>query len=217
MTKSFGLRFLAVSALLCLSASSYASLTVYTTQASFLAATSAQGVETFTGFNLSGPTPSPFSGSAGAYGYTASVSTTTFYGAGTTANPWLSTNTASDTITFNGFTNGAQAIGGNFFDSDFSGAFQAGSITVTATDSSASSVQTITNATTTSFLGFVSSDSLISLTVSAVQPGAPIWPTVDNLVIAQRPTSGAVPEPGSIPLVLAGVGIMGLLARRRSA
>lgn len=216
MFKSSVLRFLAFPALVCLSASSHASLIVYTSQASFFAATSAQGIDTFSGLDTMAPTPSPLNRSAGAYGYTATASVSTFFGAGTPANPWLSTNNATATMTLNGFTNAAQAIGGNFFGSDVQGLFKSGSVTVTAVDSSGTSTQTIADAIETSFLGFVSSDSLISLSVSAVQASqGAIWPTLDNLVIAQRAASNGVPEPHSTTLLLAGIGIMGWLARRR--
>lgn len=216
MIKSCIVRFLALPVLLCLSVSSNAALVVYTTEASFLAATTAVGVDNFTGFDINSETPSPIFRNAGAYGYTASASVSTFYGAGTPADPWLSTDRAADTVTFDGFTNGAQAIGGNFFGSDRSGQFAAGSVTLTATDSNGSSTQTIINASTTSFLGFVSSEAMISLSLSAIQVNL-LWPTADNLVIAQRLEVNDVPEPGSIALVLAGLGIITLRARRRRA
>lgn len=189
----------------------HASLVVYTNQASFLSAVSAPEVDTYTGFNISGLTSSPVVRTAGAYGYTASA-TNGFYGAGTSSNPWLSTNSATDTITFNSFTGGVSAIGGNFFDSDINGNFQTGSITLTATDSSGSFTQTIANATTSSFLGFVSNTALQSLTVTSVQSSAlqPSWPTVDNLTLAKQ----NVPEPASLALM--GLGIAGLaLASRK--
>lgn len=213
MSTSFVVRLLAIPALMCLCASSQASLTVYTTQASFLAATSAPGIDTFTGLNTTDTTPSPLSRSAGAYAYTASTSLDDFFGAGTAADPWLASSTAAVTITFNGFSNAAQAIGGNFFGSDVFGQYEDGSVTVTATDSDGALTQTLLNASTTSFLGFVSTDSLISLTVAPSQ-AASLWPTVDNLVIAQRSGSASVPEPASTALLLAGIGIIGWLARR---
>lgn len=217
MIKTAALRFLAFTFLACLSNFSYANFVVYTTQSSFLAATSAQGTDTYTGLSITGTTPSPITRNAGVYGYTASVTTTSFYGAGTAANPWLSTNTATDSITFSNFTGGVQAIGGNFFGSNINGAFLAGSILLTATDLSGAISQTIVNATVGSFLGFVSSNSMVSLTVTAIQPvGSVLWPTVDNLALGLRAVPAtAVPEPGSVALLLAGLGIIMMLARRR--
>ncbi|MBL8308153.1 MAG: PEP-CTERM sorting domain-containing protein [Rubrivivax sp.] len=214
-SKSFLIKPLAAAALLAVAGASQASITVYTSQAAFNAATTAQGVDTFTGFSITGSTPSPITRSAGPYGYTGSVTTTSFFGAGTTANPWLSTNTATDAITFNGFTGGVSAVGGNFFGSDISGLFAAGDITLTATDASGSVTQTIVGATTTSFVGFVSTGLMTSLVVSSVQPAAGfLWPTVDNLTLAQ---AGVVPEPGSYALMFAGLGFLGFMARRRRA
>lgn len=220
MFNSRALRLAVVPVLFCLSSLAQASFVVYNTQAAFTAATSAQAVDTFTGLSITGSTPSPLVRTVGAYGYTGTVSTTSFFGAGTTANPWLSTNTATDTITFTNFLGGVQAIGANFFDSDILGAYALGNITITALDSTgASSTQTITGATTSSFLGFVSTGNLISLTVASVQPATPIWPTVDNLTLARlaavTPPDGTVPEPASIALLLSGLGIIAMLARRR--
>jgi hypothetical protein len=219
MIKTAALRFLAFTLLACLSNFSHANFVVYTAQSDFLAATTSQGVDTFSGLDIFGPTPSPLVRNAGTFGYTAAVSTTTFYGAGTTANPWLSTNTASDSITFSNFTNGVQAIGANFFGSNISGTYQLGSILITATDLDGVVSQTIVNAAVASFLGFVSTNDLLSLTVSAIQPSAGfLWPTVDNLTLALRaPPVGDVPEPAIMALLLAGLGIMAMLARRRGA
>ena len=204
-------RVLAVTALVSFSGASQAALTVYTSQANFLAAVNAPGTDSYTGFSLTGSTPSPITRSAGSYQYTATAETSSFFGAGTTANPWLSTNTAADTITFNAFTGGANAIGGNFFGSDINGIFSSGNITLVATDSlGATSSQTIVGATTTSFLGFVSSGTIASLVVQSVQGASPLWPTVDNLTLAV-----AVPEPGTHAMLLAGLGVVGLMARRR--
>jgi len=125
------LRPLAAAALLAVAGASHAALTVYTSSASFLAAVTAAGVDDFTGFSITGSTPSPITRTAGAYTYTATASTTSFFGAGTTANPWLSTNTATDTATFNVLTSGVTAFGGNFFGSDINGSFLSGDVTLT--------------------------------------------------------------------------------------
>ena len=93
---------------------------MYTSQAAFLAAVTSAGVDTFAGFSITGTTPSPITRLAGGYGYTATVSTSTCYGAGTTAGPWLRTNRATDSVTCNAFSGSVSAIGGNFFGSDVS-------------------------------------------------------------------------------------------------
>ena len=208
------LQSLVIAALFCAVGTSHASITVYTSQAAFNAAVTAPGVDTYTGFSITGATPSPIFRSAGAYNYTGSASTSTFFGAGTTANPWLSTNVATDSITFDTFSGGVMAVGGNFFGSDISGLFAAGSVTLVATDGSGSSTQTITGATTTSFLGFVSSGAMTSVVLTSVQPaaGVVLWPTADNLTLAM---AAVVPEPGTYAFMMAGLSVVGFMARRR--
>jgi PEP-CTERM motif len=209
---------IALAALVASTAPAQAAITIYTSLAAFNAATSAQGTDTFAGFSIVVSTPSPITRTAGAYGYTGTVSTTSFFGAGTTANPWLSTNTATDTMTFNGFTGGVQAAGGNFFGSTIAGTFQLGDVTITATDSSGTVTQTIVGATTSSFLGFVSSSAITSVTVASVQPQVGfLWPTLDNFVLAKRAgMQGAIPEPGTWLMMLAGFGLVGGALRRRN-
>lgn len=210
VSKSFLIKPLAAAALLAVAGASHATITVFTSQAAFLAAVSAPGVDTFNDLALTS-VPSPIVRNAGAYGYTGTVSTTSFFNAGTTADVWLSTNTATDTITFNTFTGGVSAAGGNFFGSDINGAFLAGNLTLTATDASGTITQTLTNATTTGFLGFVSTGALTSITITSVQPVSGfLWPTVNNLTLAT-----AVPEVQTYAMMLAGLGLMGFMARRR--
>jgi hypothetical protein len=124
----------------------------------------------------------------------------------------LSTNNVTDKITFSTFTGGTiRAIGGNFFGSDINGAYFSGDVTLVATDSlGATSTQTITAATLTSFMGFASTGTITSLVVST--PGT-VFPTVDNLVLAQ---AAVVPEVGTWALMLAGLGTLGAVTRRRT-
>jgi hypothetical protein len=195
--------------------------TVFTSQAAFDAATSAPGVDTFTGFSITGSTPSPIARSAGAYSYSAAVTTSSFFGAGTTANPWLSTNNAAASIIFSGFAPTISAVGANFFGSDLSGLFAAGNIALSLTDSSGVTSFTLLNATTSSFVGFVSDGVITSLTVSSIQPASSgaLWPTVDNFTLAQGLTS-AVPEPSTWAMMIlgfAGVGYMTYRRRRTAA
>lgn len=210
---------IAIAALVASTAPAQAAITVYTSAAAFAAATTAPGVDTYAGFSITGSTPSPITRTAGAYGYTGTVSTTTFFGGGTTANPFLSTNTATDTMTFNAFTGGVEAAGGNFFGSDLAGSYALGDITITATDGSGTVTQTIVGATTSSFLGFVSSGPLTSVTVTSVQPvGAFLWPSLDNFVLAKRAAVVVpqVPESSTWFMMIAGFGLVGGAMRRRS-
>jgi hypothetical protein len=206
------LRGLAVAALVTATASAHAAFTVFTSEASFLAAVTAPGVDTFAGFPTATLTGSPITRSAGPYPYSAS-STTSFFGVGSPANPALSTNTDSDVITF--FDLGAvNAIGGFFFGSDVEGTFVNATMVLTATDSlGAVSTQTI-DTSPTSFVGFVSDGTIASLVVGTEMPGEFIFPTVDNLTIALAAVT-PIPEPETWSLLVAGLAALSFGARRK--
>lgn len=214
------LRAVSVSLLLCAAGATQAAITVHTSLSAFSAASSSPGTDSFATLSSSGSIGSPLARTTGigsAYGYTATATllaggASSFYGVGTAGDPWLSTNLVTDKITFSAFTGGTiRGIGGNFFGSDINGAFFSGNVTLVATDSlGATSTQTITAATLTSFLGFTSTGNITSLVVST--PGT-VFPTVDNLVLAQ---AAVIPEPGTWALMLAGLGTLGAVARRRA-
>ncbi len=218
ISKKHLLQPLAVAALLVAASGAQAALTTFSSSASFLAALSASGTDNFTGFNITGSTPNPITRNAGSFGYTADVGPTgLFFGGGTTANPFLSTNTATDTMSFGTFTGGVvSAIGGNFFGSNISGLFAAGAVTVVVTDSLGATVSTTINPSseaTGSFLGFTSNGTITSMTVAAVQPVSGfLWPSADNLTLG---TVAAIPEPGTYAMFAAGLAALGFLARRR--
>ena len=61
---------------------------------------------------------------------------------------------------------------------------------------------------TSSFVGFVSSSPLASVVVGTYGDG--YWLTANNVTLAMP-----VPEPGTYGMMLAGLGVVGWLARRR--
>jgi len=192
------------------STASHAALTAFTTSASFAVATLASATDAFNLLPIDF-IASPSNRTIGPYSYVASAPGGLF-GAGSAANPWLSTNLSGATLTFGSFGGGVSAIGGSFFGSDIAGAFLAGqSLTLTATDSvGASLTQTINGATQTSFLGFASTGTLVSLAVSIASPNA--FAAVDNLVLAQ---AAPIPEPETCAMLLAGLATLATIGRRR--
>lgn len=186
-----------------------AQVTVFTNKALFLAALSSFGTQTFDSL------PSqPASGqvlSAGSFGFTANTSDPAFFNAGAGSDVWLSTNNATSTITFNTFTGAPNAIGGDFFTSNVSGAFLASGTVTVALDGA--NTQVVASSSITNFIGFITTTSFSSLTVTAQTVGTTVWPTVNNLVLGKQ-AAAAAPEPGTIGLVLLGM-IGGAAVRRR--
>ncbi len=213
MNRLFSLKPMALAALLLASGASQASISVYTTESSFMAAISAAATDTFDDLTPATAYTGPLSRSAGSYTYTVSAGATSpiLYGAGTASDAWLSTNIATDTITFSGFSAGVYAAGAYFFNSDIAGDFlRRGAAVVTATDVDGTVTKFKLLPTTSNYFGFVSDTTLVSLSVKAVGKGTNVWPTVNNLTIA-----AAVPEPETYAMLLAGLGIIGFVARRR--
>lgn len=214
--------------------SAQAAIVVYTDEASFLAAITAPATDGFEDLSLLNPTPAPLTRSVGSYGYTASIADD-FYASGTDADRWLSTNIATETILFDSFTGGVSAIGGFFFGSSADFSYVPGAtLNFSVSDGSSVLLTSLADATTNSFLGFVSTGLLGSLAVTTVQPigaGTPtgsdfIYTAVNDLTLGvARPIVegpgpggggvGAVPEPESWALLIAGFGLVGATMRRR--
>src|SRR5689334_1472087 len=91
-------------ALLCAATAAQADITVYTSQADFLAAVQAPGVDTFDDLSVA-PLGESLTRNAGAYTYNV-YSATGLYGAGGAGDYWLSNNTAIAPIVFAGFSGG---------------------------------------------------------------------------------------------------------------
>ena len=194
--------------LLLIPASPQANTQIYTSQSNFLAAVNISGTDNFSDITFSSELASPLTRNAGTYTYSAST-ISAFFGAGSASDPWLSTDDATSSIYFDGFSGGVTAIGGNFFGSNIDGNFEPGDVTVTIFNLSESVTWTIADASPTSFLGFTSLVPITSLVLRAEQPATLLWPTVDNLTFAVA----VVPEPDSCVLMLAGLAILGLRVR----
>jgi hypothetical protein len=205
--KLLSLKPLCLAALLCASAAAHAGITVYTSQSDFLAAVSAPGFDTYDDLSIAQYGLSLDRG-AGAYGYTVS-SPNGIWGAGVPGDHWLSNSTRTDAITFGNFSGGVSAFGGYFFGSDINGAYvPSGDLVLTAADGT-TLTYSMTGTTRTSFLGFVSDSGLSSVTLLS-SPAGNYWPTANDVVLA------AVPEPATYGMFLAGLGFLGLMARRRT-
>jgi hypothetical protein len=201
-------KLLAAAAMMLTAVAANADIHIFTDQAAFNAAITAPGVDSFDDLSVQ-LYPSPLLRSAGAYSYSV-ASFDGLYGAGPAADRWLSNNTATDPMVFSGFSGGVSAFGGNFFGSDIAGAFTPNSsFTLTAADGTSVSY-TLTNTTTSTFLGFVSDAPLTSVTLTSL---GQYWPTANNLTLAM---AAPVPEPETYAMLLGGFALLGFARRRRS-
>jgi hypothetical protein len=138
------------------------------------------------------------------------------------ANVWLSTAVAGSAMVFSGFDRPIHGIGGMFFGTDVDGAFKPGqSFTLTLLDvlGTATQVDLANVMDGSAFLGLVSSEAIVSLSVLALQGGANAndpysynYATVDNLVIGSAVTT--VPEPAALALVALALTGCGVVTRR---
>jgi hypothetical protein len=194
---------LCLAALLCAAAGAQAGITVYTSESAFLAAVSAPGTDTFDDLTIA-PYGDTLNRTAGAYTYQA-YSATGIWGAGGPTDFWLSNNLRYNPIVFSNFSSGVTAFGGNFFASDIAGQFVDGTVVLTAVDGGTLTYD-LNGATPSSFLGFVATSALTSVTLGT--DGGAYWPTANNVVLA-------VPEPSTYGMMLAGITLLGVAARRR--
>ena len=198
-------KIVAAAALLGAAAAAQADIVVYTSQADFLAAVQGAGVDSYDDLTVM-QYGEVLNRSAGGYTYDVYSATGLWGAGGEGGDYWLSNNTAIAPIVFSNFSGGVGAFGGNFFTSDVLGQYTTGNLIVTAIDGGALSYG-LGGAATTDFLGFVSTSPLAAVTI-ATDGGQGYWPTANNVVLA-------VPEPATYGMLLAGLGFIGVMARRR--
>ncbi len=211
---------LALAALLS-SPAAQAEITFFNSQAAYLAAISATAVDKFDDLPFWAQGPSYMERTAGDHNYVAwSVAgpgqNSTLYAAGSAEDSWLSTNQSSDYLTFGYFSDKVYGIGGFFFGTDESGAYKAGqTIRLNVLDADGQEqLILVDNTNPGSFFGFVSTSRIDTFQVSAVQPNGDFtWVTANDLTLGNV---AAVPEPASYALLLAGLGVLGAAAKRRS-
>jgi hypothetical protein len=187
-------------AALAVSAAASAQTTTYTTSAAFMAnVLPGSYTEGFDDSSFSGDPSASFSG--GAFAYTVSAPQG-LYGNGT----FIGTNFPNEalTITFTGAP--VTAVGGNFYATNFSDAFQA--VPVTLTLSNGTTTTFTPSSEIDSFRGFTTGLAITSLTVGG--PGASLYVGMDNLTV------GVVPEPGTWLLMGLGIGALVLRQSRRA-
>jgi hypothetical protein len=198
------LKAICLAAALCAGAAAQAAVTVYTNQTDFVNAVVAPGTDTFDDL-LVQPYPETLYRNAGSYTYQAYSGTGLWGAGGTGGDYWLSNNDRRNPIVFSNFSGNVSALGGYFFPSNVNGQFTEGSVVVTAIDGTVTTYN-LNNATTGSFLGFVSDTPLTSVVLGT--DGGAYWPTANNLMLA-------VPEPATYGMMLAGMALVGVAARRR--
>ena len=195
-----------------------AQFATFTNLDSFLAAVGNHGTDGFDGL-AQGDLGQSLTRNAGSFTYSSSASNA-LWGEGTNPDPWLSTNRATDPLSFHSFTTPIFGIGGSIFLSDLLGNVVPGRLIMTVNSAEGSFSSEIFAPSTSTFLAFVSTSAITSMTLSAVQPAATfLWPSIDNLILAEaapRPQD-VVPEPATMVLLATGMAGMAGVRRRRAA
>lgn len=219
MGKLFSAKSVLASAVLLLAAATaHADITTYTSQSSYLGAVGTTGVDTFDDLVIDAY-DGPLTRSAGSYGYTvgAAPNSPVLYGASDDgADIWLTANNRLDLLTF-APDSPVAGVGGFFFGSDLFGfSTPAAYLTLSATDSTGATVTyTLDTPQLNSFVGFVSTGSLVSFSVTASNQ-AGVWATVNDLHLSgAAAVTTPVPEPETYGMMLGGLGLLGFIARRK--
>lgn len=203
-------RALAAAATLVFATSSQAVVTFVSTPAAFNGGIGVgpSGTDNFNDLTINSFFNGPVNRFAGVFGYRASTTMGDFFVAPVAGTRALSMELSTSSIVLDNFTRAVFAVGGNFFNTNIRGEFTGGSVTVLINDVNGGSFSnTFTPTSITGYAGFLSDTRINSVTIFNASTGSGPWGAVDNLTLA-------VPEPGSLALMLAGLGVVATLARR---
>jgi hypothetical protein len=186
--------------------------TVYTDKTAFLAALSpGYYTETFSTLAVNTLLSSPIVLNSGPNQFEVSTGSGDFYNAANGSDVWLSTDIRSESVNFSAFANSPTAIGGYFFLTNSSGSPNTG--TINANLNSGAATSSITTASSTNFIGFVSTNntplSSLLLTTSATT----WWVTANDVIVGK---ALPVSEPSTYILALIASGVMIRIGRNRS-
>jgi hypothetical protein len=194
--KSFVSSVLAAVALSALSAQASAGVTYYSSQSDYAAALASSKTETFSSTPLASGLS--FVSNAG-------------YVGGGLFNDRVVVGGASTTFSFGGDVNGF----GGFFDETPGGFGQGLAFTLTLANGSTEVLSQHLDEDSGSFFGFISTDAFTSVKLTGGNAATGVAETynVDNV---QFGSLSAVPENDSVAMLLAGLGLLGVVARRRA-
>ncbi len=213
-SSSLVLKSLSLAALLFAAQAAHADITLFTDEAAYLAAVGDTGIDKYDNFTTGAP-EGPLQRQAGNYGYTvetAGLNSSPYLYVSPTEDGWLSTQRPTDSLVFSHFSSQVRGVGGLFFNTDFFGDYADGAtLTLTAKEQQGSTVTfTFTPSSSATFVGFVATGALSDVTLHT--PGDTfLYPTVNNLHLSVA----AVPEPETYAMLLAGLALVGGVARRR--
>lgn len=197
-------------------AAAKAQVSTFTSLASWLAAVSAPGLDTFDDVALdAGSPPSSLSRTAGPYSYTVRANGGLF-DVGPLPDVWLSTNLASTVLVFDSFSSTVRGIGGFFFGTDvFGDPLTGGTIEVAWLTTAGNGSTTLSAPTPAAFFGLVTTGTLTQLSIRDPLSTDRSFPTVNDLRLATTPPAATVPEPSTMLLSGAGLVVAGVLRRLR--